>query len=136
MSQPRSIIITGAGSGIGAAVARTFAASGDRTHLVDLSQDRLDTVAAGLEGATTHVVDVTDADAVGRLVDAVVSDPPSPSLRARLEKKPSEFEEGAAATRTGEFADGCFGCSARAGAAAAAGDAGAVEERSTASAGS
>ena len=60
-------------------------------------------------------------------VDAVVSDPPNPILRARLEKKPSEFEDGAAATRTGELADG-FAGSARAEAAAAAGDAGADPE--------
>ncbi|SYB62957.1 short chain dehydrogenase [Klebsiella pneumoniae] len=33
----RNIIITGAGSGIGAAAARAFSESGDRAHLFDLS---------------------------------------------------------------------------------------------------
>jgi hypothetical protein len=58
---------------------------------------------------------------------AVVSEPPPiPILRARLEKKPSEPDDGAEATRTGELADG-FAGSARA-ADAAAGDEGADED--------
>ncbi len=62
-------------------------------------------------------------------MDAVVSDPLSPILRARLEKKPSEFDDdGAAATRTGEVAEGCFAGSERGAADAAAGDAGAEGE--------
>jgi hypothetical protein len=56
---------------------------------------------------------------------AVVSEPPRPILRARLEKKPSEPDEGADATRTGALAAGCRDCSER---EAADGDEGAPDE--------
>ena len=50
----RNIIITGAMSGIGAAAARAFSESGDRAHLFDLSQERLDDVAAQLKTVKTY----------------------------------------------------------------------------------
>lgn len=67
----RNVIITGAGSGIGAATARAFSASGDRVHLFDISQERLDKVAADLDLATTHVVDVADAKKVRSAIESV-----------------------------------------------------------------
>jgi 3-oxoacyl-[acyl-carrier protein] reductase len=69
----RSVIITGAGSGIGAAVAKRFAEAGDRLYLADLSLDRLKETVAGLGTAlaSIHRVDVTDASAVADLVDLV-----------------------------------------------------------------
>jgi 3-oxoacyl-[acyl-carrier protein] reductase len=69
----RNIIITGAGSGIGAAVAENFSEAGDRVFLADLSEERLEKVAAGLRDdlVRTYVVDVTDADAVNRFVAEV-----------------------------------------------------------------
>ncbi|TDD80902.1 SDR family oxidoreductase [Saccharopolyspora karakumensis] len=70
-SHPRNIVITGAGSGIGAAAARAFAASGDRVHLVDLSQERLDTVAADLDQVTTHRIDVSDAHEVRAAIESI-----------------------------------------------------------------
>jgi NAD(P)-dependent dehydrogenase (short-subunit alcohol dehydrogenase family) len=71
VTDPRTVLITGAGSGIGAAVAQVFAASGDVVHLLDLSGERLEAVASGLERASIHVVDVTDAAAVRSTVEAL-----------------------------------------------------------------
>jgi len=69
--QPRNILITGAGSGIGAATARAFAESGDRVHLFDISQSRLDAVAAELDLVTTHLIDVADAQQVRKAVEKI-----------------------------------------------------------------
>jgi 3-oxoacyl-[acyl-carrier protein] reductase len=73
---PRNIIITGAGSGVGAAVAKTFAEDGDRVHLVDLSAERLTAVAETLPKGRveTHAVDVTDREATQAVVERVVTD--------------------------------------------------------------
>lgn len=70
-SEPRNIVITGAGSGIGAATARAFAESGDRVHLLDLSQERLDAVAADLDQVTTHRIDVVDAIKVRAAIESI-----------------------------------------------------------------
>ena len=65
MAEPRSVIITGAGSGIGAAVAEVFAA-GDRVFLADLSKERLDQTVESI--GSGHVqgrpADVTDRAAI------------------------------------------------------------------------
>jgi NAD(P)-dependent dehydrogenase (short-subunit alcohol dehydrogenase family) len=73
--QARSVIITGAGAGIGAAVAKAFTGAGDRVYLADLSLDRLNATADALDPklASVHQVDVTDVKAVSDLV-ALVKD--------------------------------------------------------------
>ncbi|MDC0693083.1 SDR family NAD(P)-dependent oxidoreductase [Klebsiella pasteurii] len=72
MSQTtRNIIITGAGSGIGAATARAFSASGDRVHLFDVSQARLDSIASELQSVKTYLVDVTDAARVRETIEGI-----------------------------------------------------------------
>lgn len=65
---PRSVLITGASSGLGAALAREYAQSGTTLFLSGRDPERLKTVAghcaaAGAE-VETRIVDVTDADAV------------------------------------------------------------------------
>ncbi len=60
----RGVILTGATGGIGAAVARGFAATGAKVMAVDLDQSRLDDLVAGLEG-TGHVGVVADLRDLG-----------------------------------------------------------------------
>jgi len=69
----RTLLITGASSGIGAAIARRFARQGDRMILAARRRDRLEALANELP-CTTHIVelDVRDRAAVG---DAIASLP-------------------------------------------------------------
>ncbi len=68
MKNPKSILITGASSGIGEALALHYAAPGIILHLSGRDEARLQSVAAAsmAKGATVHsaVVDVTDKDAM------------------------------------------------------------------------
>ncbi|CAM2998583.1 SDR family NAD(P)-dependent oxidoreductase [Prescottella defluvii] len=70
----RTVVVTGAGSGIGASAARYAASLGMNVVLADISAERLDAVAADLraDGAAVLAVptDVTDAAAVEALADA------------------------------------------------------------------
>jgi 3-oxoacyl-[acyl-carrier protein] reductase len=73
----RVAIVTGAGRGIGAAVAEALAAAGAVVIAADLAEERVRSVAAGLAAkglsVSPAVVDVTDASSVAALVDAAVS---------------------------------------------------------------
>jgi NAD(P)-dependent dehydrogenase (short-subunit alcohol dehydrogenase family) len=70
-------IVTGAGSGIGRAIATAFAREGAAVALLGRRQARLEETARAIEAAggraTRHPCDVTDADAVRETVDAVVA---------------------------------------------------------------
>ena len=72
MPTPTSILITGASSGIGAALAAEYAGPGVTLHLGARSVDRLQAVAARARAAGaevhTEAVDVTDTEAVRRWV--------------------------------------------------------------------
>ncbi|MHA7875930.1 SDR family oxidoreductase [Roseivivax sp.] len=60
----KSILITGASSGIGAAVARDFLDAGWQVGLLARRAEALEEVAAGREGAVVLPADVTDPEAV------------------------------------------------------------------------
>ena len=73
----RTALVTGAGSGIGAAVARQLAAQGVRVAISSRRQAPLQALAAGIEaaGAPAPIIllgDVTDAGDVRRIADASV----------------------------------------------------------------
>jgi NAD(P)-dependent dehydrogenase (short-subunit alcohol dehydrogenase family) len=70
---PRAAIVTGAGSGIGLALATALAKRGDLVTLADIDADAVTTAAANLPGATAAVVDVRDAAAVADLAVEVVA---------------------------------------------------------------
>ncbi len=68
----RHAIITGGGSGIGAAVADALAAEGVKLTLVGRSRDKLQKKAATLKGAHVAAADITDAGAVAAAIDSAV----------------------------------------------------------------
>ena len=73
----RAILVTGASRGIGAAVARAFAAGGDRVAVhYGASRERAEEVAAGLPGQGHVVVgaDLADPEAVREMVDAAAEE--------------------------------------------------------------
>ena len=78
---PHTILITGAASGIGFALARRFAERGDRVVAADLKSSSLEALqetckAAGLP-VRTLAFDVSDADQIARAVSGLASDPPA-----------------------------------------------------------
>ena len=73
MTRPRAVLVTGGGSGIGAAVARMLTAAGSRVAVCGRRADALRTVAAET-GALGLVCDVTDADQVARVVETVAGE--------------------------------------------------------------
>ena len=68
----RTVIVTGAGSGIGRATASRVAREGGRVIAVDVSQERLDDLIATHHGAdiVPLVADITDDAGVARIVEA------------------------------------------------------------------
>ena len=67
---PRTAVVTGASSGIGAATARALAAQGFHVFCAARRAERVEALAAEI-GSTPVVCDVTDADSVAALAAAV-----------------------------------------------------------------
>lgn len=71
-------LITGGGSGIGAATARLMAQQGDTVVLADIDRESADDVAASIIAAGGHAesahLDVRDGEAFARLADRIIAD--------------------------------------------------------------
>lgn len=67
----RIAVVTGAGSGIGAAIARELSHRGLHVMVTDIDGAAAAAVAAELDGSASEQLDVTDATAVAALADAV-----------------------------------------------------------------
>ena len=69
----KTLLITGASSGLGAATARAAAAAGWNVALLARSQDKLDALVEKIgDGAMAITCDVTDRDAVKGAISQVV----------------------------------------------------------------
>lgn len=66
----KTVIVTGAGSGIGRATASRILREGGTVVAVDIAKDRLDELAAEFDGVTTVVGDITKPEDVARIVAA------------------------------------------------------------------
>lgn len=66
----KTVIVTGAGSGIGRAVAARVAAEGGKVVAVDISQERLDAAVTEMPGAVAVAGDITSEDAIAAIVAA------------------------------------------------------------------
>jgi NAD(P)-dependent dehydrogenase (short-subunit alcohol dehydrogenase family) len=68
MSPGRAVVVTAGAAGIGLAVAKAFAADGDRVHICDINADALEQVTASHPSITSSVCDISDTAAVETFV--------------------------------------------------------------------
>ncbi|MBO6639124.1 MAG: glucose 1-dehydrogenase [Roseitalea sp.] len=68
----RRVIVTGAGRGIGAQIARDLSRRGARVMVADLNADAAEKVAGGIENAAACTVDVSDRASTRAMIDATV----------------------------------------------------------------
>jgi uncharacterized protein len=78
------VLVTGASSGIGAATARRFGASGARVLLLARNEERLDEVASAIRKkggtATPYPIDLADADAIAKLSSRIEREAGTPDV--------------------------------------------------------
>lgn len=71
----KTAIVTGAASGIGAAIAHAYAAKGARVALLDMNLDAAKATAMDVaNGASAYVCNVTDPHSIATAVESVVAD--------------------------------------------------------------
>jgi len=70
MSNGRRVVVTAAANGIGLAIARAFAADGDRVHMCDIDEQALKQVTDSNPSITSTVCDVSDRFSVEAFVKA------------------------------------------------------------------
>lgn len=73
-------VVTGAGSGLGAATARRLAAEGAKVACLDLAHDAAERTAADLDGARAYRVDVSDPAQVREVIGAAARELGRPSV--------------------------------------------------------
>lgn len=71
--QGRHVIVTGAGAGIGRAVARAFASQGATVSAIDIAATGLQETAATHARITPFVCDLTDPDATAKVLDEAIA---------------------------------------------------------------
>lgn len=71
--QGQVVVVTGAGRGMGQAIAERLAVEGARVAVTDLDEKSALTTAAGLEGAAGFRLDITDAAEVSARIDEIVA---------------------------------------------------------------
>ncbi len=76
---PEVAIVTGAGRGIGAAIARSLAAAGNRVCVVDLDLPVAESVAAEIDGLAV-AADVTDLDSLRAAVERTAAELGDPTV--------------------------------------------------------
>ena len=67
-SDPRTVLVTGASSGIGEQTCRLLTSRGDKVHAAARREDRLQTLSRDC-GVQAHPIDLTDEQAVSQLAD-------------------------------------------------------------------
>ena len=98
-----AVLITGGGSGLGAATARAMAAKGAKIGVIDQNKENAEKVAAEVKGVALHA-DVTDEEAIKAAI-AKAEAAPSGKESAQLKTLAATLEKDAAKTRTTADAD-------------------------------
>ncbi len=72
MAKQRVVIVTGGGSGMGRAIARRFAESGDRVYVLGRRLEKLRETAKGFPGIECVATDVADTKSVEKARDTII----------------------------------------------------------------